>query len=587
VRSPLVDHVQAALCRLADAPPATAAARAATSQVEDDWTRRPHLLAIDGEPDARIALVNYLFGGQLLDPVEQALRSVPLRMRRGSETSYLVRKKSGALEKFPLVQPSRAAKVDMIELRQQLDAGEAALFQIDTTVTTLLHAPQPRWKKLLWPLNWLRARRAHAELARRPQLEEQVREDRERLATMFAETTETDERTLVERTQQIAALRVWCSSAAVAEIMIELAEGPLPSGIEVHEHLDQPADATVTVVGDRLYGPGYPALLLGTISEVVSILPALLASARALDIARRFGTKIEATLGSLDGALERKDAALRGRIEHLETLRIDDADRFCDRELARANPRIAGAIGQVMERAQIKLGNDLAHFAAEMIGRIDGAASADDLKAIAERWQESTHRVANGVSALVQQGLANTLTGLRDELLGALVARGLPKQYAERIDRVAPPEVAVLPSLAAAQVTPLDDTGWLGGLFKSLDSRRAAAIEVARGRWQQLAERAPVELRDAEGQLLAAVRRVLAGQLADAAARHSAWLDEAIAAEHEDIERERAGNAALVRVRDAARHDLTLLDEQIAKFEQAHEALAAAAKRAALQTNAS
>jgi hypothetical protein len=573
-----VDHVQAALCRLADAPPATAAARAATAQVDEDWTRRPHVVAVTGRVEARTALVNYLFGGELLDPVEQALRSVPLRIRRARDTAFVVHGKKGS-ETFPLAQPSRAAKTDMLELQQQLQLGEATLFQIDTTATQVLQAPPPRWKAWLWPLHWLRARRAHAQLAKRPKVEAEVRETREKLATLFAETTDTDARTLVERTDQIARLRACCSRADVGEIELLLAEGPLPHGVELHEHQDAPADAVVAVTGERVHVPGEPTLTLGTRSEVIAMLPALLASARALDIARRFGAKIQSALDGLDGALERKDATLRARIEKLEALRVTDPEAFCAKELARAQPRIEAAVNAVLEHAQVRLRHDLGHFAAEMIGHIDRATSGDALKALVGPWQEATRRIAQRVQAQVSQGLAASLTGLRDELLGALVARGLPRQYAERVDTVAAPEVAILPSLAAAEIEPLDETGWLGGLFRSLDTRRAQAIEAARDRWQALSDRAPIELREAGPALLAAIRALLADQLADAAARHSAWIDEAIVAEREDIEREREAGSALVRVRDAARHDLALLGEQVAKFEQAHAALAAAVPR--------
>ena len=581
VRSPLVDHVQAALCRLADAPPATAAARAATAQVDEDWTRRPHFAAITGDVEARTGLVNYLYGGDLLDPVEQALRAVPLRIRRGTATAYSVRSKDGALETFALDQPARAAQTDLMELRAQLAVGEAALFQIDTTVTNMLHAPPPRWQFWKWPLQWLRAKRAHAQLARRPKIEAEVREQREKLATLFAETTQTDAQTLVERGEQIARLRAWCSSAEAIEIVLELAEGPLPAHVELHEQAGAPADATIAVIGQRMYAPGTPGLTLGTTSEVIAMLPALLASARALDIARRFGTKIQSALDSLDAALERKDAALRGRIERLDGLRVDDPARFCDRELARTHDRIVAAVAAVMDRAEVRLGNELAHFAADIIGHIDRAASADELKALVEPWQAATRRIASGVSTFISESLAGSLTALRDELVGAIVARGLPKPYAERVDRVMAPEIPILPSLAAAVAAPLDETGWLGGLFRSLDSRRAAVIEAARARWQELADRAPAELRESAPAYVAAIRAILGEQLADAVARHSAWLDEAILAEREEIELERDANAALVRVRDAARHDLALLDEQIAKFEQAHPALAAAAKNGA------
>lgn len=177
---------------------------------------------------------------------------------------------------------------------------------------------------------------------------------------------------------------------------------------------------------------------------------------------------------------------------------------------------------------------------------------------------------------LVTGGAAGAAYDLFPELLAALRPHGLE----EKPPKSAPslPSLDLLPSLTNASPAKLSGAaGWLGGLFRSFETRRADVMQKAQARMAHLREVANAEILDAEPKLHALIERTLHAFLLAAIARQAGWLESAMEFEREAVASEGVQLAPLARARDRLKHDLAKLVAGITALERENAGLAAAA----------
>jgi hypothetical protein len=181
----------------------------------------------------------------------------------------------------------------------------------------------------------------------------------------------------------------------------------------------------------------------------------------------------------------------------------------------------------------------------ETIARIETTAAA------------TLQRIADETRTLVVGGGGGSAHDLYPTLVAPLVERGLPDAVSARRSAPPLPALPVLPRLSSTPIAKLSGQ-WLGGLFRSFDTRRSEVREKAHVQIEQLRELATAELLDVEPRLHAAIEQALAPQLVAACERQAAALDAALAAERGAIAEERVQLAPVVEQR--ARAHATLLD---------------------------
>jgi hypothetical protein len=316
--------------------------------------------------------------------------------------------------------------------------------------------------------------------------------------------------------------------------------GPLPDGVEVLELNGwSRSSARADLVIDA-----------ATEAELVAAeLPERLADARAEGLARRALERLAAAIAVLDEQIDTAEAGFAARIARLESTRISDPDAHVAAELARLRPVMLASVGSVMEHGAVHLGSELALLRGEWTHAIEATTTREELHAAAatidERSAASVQRIAGEVRMLVMGGLG----GCAHDIVPGSSA--------------AVPAVDLLPSLTQARGSALDDNGWLSGMFRTFDSRRADALQKVDQRLARLDQVAAAELLDAEPLLHAALDTAVATAITAAATKRTAALDREIAAEQEAIAAERETLAPLVQVREGARNSASILLQRL------------------------
>ena len=595
LQHPLVEHAQAALGRLGKVPKYGEASYGSTIEVERAWVRAPLSVAIGGAVSARTELFNYLCGKKVLDPEGREVGCAGMRIRRGKQTRFKATRDDGTIEEHLL--PKEQDDDDA--LRQRARATEAevgerqlALARIEKSLPRFARARPKGLLIFLWPLWWLATRKQRRMLADRKFSEIAYDQACDAHEVAKRELEETDQRIRKERARFFESLRALSSGPPlgehVREVELVLGEGPMPEGVELIEltrssQATEQVDAIFLVERDRLHAPhndDNTALEVGKFEDVIPTLPAIVGRARAIMIARRTREIIEPALAALDDDVTDTEEGFRVRIERLEAMQILDAEEFAKKELAKVRPQISQSIHAVIEHAAAHLGAGLGRLGGEWLSGIEMTRSNEELKMAVQRIELSApldaKRIAEEVRTLIMGGAMGAAVDIFPELLASLKPHGLE----EKLQKVAPaiPTVEILPSLTNAQATKLSGAaGWLTGMFRSFETRRADVLQKAQARMAHLGEVASAEILDAEPKLHAVIEKTLYEMMLDAINRQVAWLEQAMVVERETVAREGAALAPLARMRDRLRHDLKKLVEGIEALENENPGLAAAA----------
>lgn len=595
LQHPLVELAQTALGHLAQVPRFGETSRASADELERLWVRAPLSVAIGGALPARTELFNHLCGRTVLDPQGRQVGCAGLRIRRGQGTRMRATRDDGTTEEHVL--PPEQADDDALRMRVAATEAEVkerqlALERVEHVLPRVARARPRGLMIFLWPLWWLLTRRHRRVLADRRFTEIAYDQACDAREVARRELEQAEQRIRVQRGRFFESLRALSSGPPlggnVREVELWLGEGPLPEGVELIEltrssQASEQVDAIFLVERDRLHAPlgaDGKALEIGPIAVLVPQLTALLGKARALLIARRAREVIEPALHELDDEVNDAEEAFRLRIERLEAMQIFDAEEFAQAELAKLGPQLAQSIHMVIEHAAAHLGAELARLGDEWAAGIATSQNNDALKQAVHRIEQSApldaKRIAEEVRLLVTGGAAGAAYDLFPELLAALRPHGLE----EKPPKSAPslPSLDLLPSLTNASPAKLSGAaGWLGGLFRSFETRRADVMQKAQARMAHLREVANAEILDAEPKLHALIERTLHAFLLAAIARQAGWLESAMEFEREAVASEGVQLAPLARARDRLKHDLAKLVAGITALERENAGLAAAA----------
>jgi hypothetical protein len=592
---PLVELAQAALGRLAKVPRFGEASHGQGEIVDRVWVRAPLSVAIGGAVPARTELFNFLCGKKVLDPDVRTIGCASLRIRRGRATRFKAVRDDGTIEEHVL--PAEQADDDGLRMRAEAAESEVkerqlALERVEHFLPRVARSRPRGLMIFLWPLWWLVTRRHRRVLADRRFTELAYDQACDAREVAKRDLAEAEQRIRTQRGRFFESLRALSSGPPlggnVREVELVLGEGPLPDGVELIEltrssQASEQVDAVFLVERDRLHAPHNDegtALEVGTIMDVIPALPALLGKARALVIARHARDVIEPALQELDDDVNDTEEGFRLRIERLEAMQIFDADEFTSGELAKIKPQLSQSIHMVIEHGAAHLGSELARLGEEWQSGIANAQNNDQLKHAVQRIEQSApldaKRIAEEVRLLVMGGAGGAAYDLFPELLATLKPHGLE----EKAPRAAPalPTLELLPSLTNAPAAKLTGAaGWVTGLFRSFETRRADVTQKAQQRMDHLREVANAELLDAEPKLHHLIERTLNAFLMTAIARQEAWLESAMTLEREAVASEGVQLAPLARMRDRLKHDLAKLFEGIDALERENRGLAAAA----------
>jgi hypothetical protein len=595
IQHPLVELSQSALGRLAKVPRFGDTSHGKDLDVETIWVRAPLSVAIGGAVSARTELFNYLCGKKVLDPESRTIGCAGMRIRRGALTRFKATRDDGTIEEHVL--PPEHADDDALRMRVEATDAEVktrhlSLERIERVLPRFARS-RPRGLMIwLWPVWWLLTRRHRRMLADRRFNEIAYDQACDARDAAKRELAEAEQRIRVQRGRFFESLRALSSGPPlggnVREVELVLGDGPLPEGVELIEltrssQASEHVDAILLVERDRMHAPlseDGTALEVGSITDTIPRLPALLGKARALVIARFARDIIEPALEALDDDVTDSEDAFRVRIERLEAMQIFDAEEFARSELAKVRPQIAQSIHAVIEHGAGHLGAELARLGHDWAADISRSQDNDQLKQAVQRIEVSApldaKRIAEEVRLLVTGGAAGAAYDLYPELLAALRPHGLE----EKPPKSAPalPQLELLPSLTSAPPAKLSGAaGWLTGLFRSFETRRSDVLQKAQARMDHLREVANAEILDAEPKLFATIERTLHVFLVTAVARQVGWLEGALAFERDAVAAEGATLAPLSRARDRLKQDLAKLVDGIAALEAENPGLAAAA----------
>ena len=590
---PLVEQAHATLCRLADAPPATEAVKAAIGELERAW-EKPLAVGIGGELPARTELLDVCAGGKVFDPHDRAKGGAAVRIRRGTATSFRATRDDGTTEEQTLP-PDRTAEIESARARAAAARDEhAAREQALVRVESALPKRPAWWAFWAWLPYWFALRKQQHQRAERSLAERAVREARTQLETIEADANALEAHTRLATKRFFDSLKQLASGgtigAGVLEVEVTVERSPLPENVELVElagatRAGADVDAVLLAQGDKVYAPvrgGHP-LAIGDHVQVLAALPALLLEARALRLAKRVETKIRTVMSSLADAIERKEATFRVRMDRVQALRVEDPTAYVEEQLAGVRGEISASVNAVVEHASVHLGSELAQLQEEWIGSVATAPDADALKAalakIDEEWLARPRRIAEEVRVLVAGGLGGSARDIYPKVVEPLHAHGLPEEHWKL--RAAPelPPLVLFPSLVRDS-TKLEKGGWLAGLFRSFEARRTAARERVHEKVERMREVAGSELLDAEPRLNQVIGDALTALVDTALVRQQAWLDAAIDEERARITKDREAILPLMSVHDAVRAESYRLSEMIAQLERREPAIAVAAAAA-------
>ncbi|HUS33645.1 MAG TPA: hypothetical protein VMZ53_34315 [Kofleriaceae bacterium] len=591
---PLVELATGALQRLAKIPRYGNGHEESAAGLERMWVKAPLVVAIGGPVQARTELWNFLCNKKVFDATSRPNDSAPLKVRRGKETRFKAVRDDGSVEEHLL--PPEQADDDALRMRAiatKAEVGERklALERVEKALPRVARA-RPRGLMIwLWPLWWLFTRRQRRILAERRFTEiayDQACDARD-LATK--ELEETEARILRERGRFFESLRALASGpplgSNVRDVLLELGDGPLPEGVELIELARttkaSDVDAIFLVERDTLHAPhgaDAAAVAIGKTTDVIPQLLLLLGRARSLGIARRAHEEITEPLTNLDDEITETEEMFRVRIERLEAMQIMDAEEFARAELAKVRPQVSQSIHAVIEHAAHHLGGELQRLGDEWQRAIAIAQNNDDLKLAVQRIEVSApldaKRIAEETRMLAVGGAAGAAHDVFPEMMGALKAHGLEEPPPREAPQLLPLEM--LPSLTNASPSKLSGAGsWLGGLFRSFESKRADVGTKADARVKHLRDVAQAEILDVEPKLRAVIEQTLYQMMLAAIERQVAWLDRTLTLEREAVSREGTALAPLARMRDRLRHDHQKLAEGIEQIEKADAGIAAAA----------
>ncbi|HTL36516.1 MAG TPA: hypothetical protein VL326_25460 [Kofleriaceae bacterium] len=591
---PLVELATGALQRLSKVPRFGEGHEESAAELEKMWIRAPLVVAIGGPVVARTELWNYLCDKKVLDPEGRPNDSAALTVRRGKQTRFKATRDDGSVEEHVL--PPEQADDDALRMRAEATKAEVqerqlALQRIEKSLPRGARA-RPRGLMIwLWPLWWLLTRRQRRVLAERKFSEiayDQACDARD-LAAKELEEAET--RIRRERGRFFESLRALASGPPlggnVREVLLVLGEGPLPEGVELIElsrsTQASDVDAIFLVERDVLHAPhgkDAPAVPVGKTTDVIPQLLALLGRARSLGIARRAHEEITEPLTNLDDEVTDTEEGFRVRIERLEAMQILDPEEFATAELAKVRPQVSQSIHAVIEHAAHHLGGELQRLGDEWQRAIASSRNNDELKIAVQRIEASApldaKRIAEETRMLAVGGAAGSAHDLFPELLTPLRAHGLEEPPPREAPQL--PPLDILPSLLNQSPSKLSGAaGWLGGLFKSFESRRADVGTKAEMRMKHLREVAGAEILDVEPKLRTIIEQTLYQMTLAAIERQVAWLDKTLTLEREAVSREGIALAPLARMRDRLRHDHQKLAEGIEQIEKDYAGLAAAA----------
>lgn len=591
---PLVELATGALERLAQIPRFGEGHEHSAGKLQRIWVKAPLCVAIGGPVTARTELWNFLCDKKVFDPESRPTESAPLHVRRGKQTRFKATRDDGTVEEHVL--PAEQADDDAMRMRAEATKGEVgerklALERIEKALPRVARA-RPRGLMIwLWPIWWLITRRQRRMLAERKFSEiayDQACDARD-VAVKELEAAET--RIRRERSRFFEMLRSLASGpplgSNVRDVLLELGEGPLPEGVELIELARttqaSDVDAVFLVERDIVHAPhtdDSPATPIGKTSDVIPQLLILLGRARSLAIARRAHVEITQPLTNLDDEITDTEEGFRVRIERLEAMQILDEQEFATAELAKVRPQVSQSIHAVIEHAAHHLGGELQRLGEEWQRAVALATNSDELKLAVQRIEASApldaKRIAEETRMLAVGGAAGSAHDLFPELLAALKPHGLE----EKPPREAPvlPPIEILPSLTNASPSKLSGAaGWLTGLFRSFETKRADVGAKAEARMKHVREVALAEILDVEPKLRTAIEQALHQMMLAAIARQVEWLDKTLALEREAVSREGIALAPLARMRDRLRHDHLKLGEGIKQIEESDAGLAAAA----------
>jgi hypothetical protein len=589
----LVEQAIGAVRRLADARPLSASARDAAEELTAQWRRRPFTIGLAGGSVApRTELLDQLCGGGMLEQDGRVPGCAPIRVRRGHTTRFRATRRDGTCEDMSLPPPpppvpDRNPQAETA--RAEVAVRQAAAERADAAVPRLVRVPPPRWAFWWWLVRWLLLLTSRRAIARSVRARADHARSRRELAA--AEQNEAPVASPPDaREQFLKRLYVLCSGMLagrdVQRIEIEVADGPLPSDVEVIETATRDdVDELVTLTDGAVPLAGTDRRL-GTIAEVIASLGTLPGETRALRLVRRASEIVAAEVVKLDEVVERTEIELRNRIARLENLRLHDADRFVETQVARVSRQVGASIHAVLEHAGVHLSSELAQCAAAWGALVDAAPTSDALRVAAAKIDEEApivaRRIADETRILVMGGVGGCAHDLLPELFAPLREPGLPEEYA-RPPRGAPalPAVELLPSLANPSTShfagDLAGAGpWLAGLFRSIDARRADLRAKVHQRAHHIREVAEAEMLDAEPRLRAALRETVARELSAAVERRVAWVAQQLAAEELAVDAERRALRPLTEVLDDARRDARRLYALLSEREDPLAALASA-----------
>jgi len=577
---PLHEQTRRALEGLRD----LATARDLFGHLDRAWSRAPLVIGLGGDDlAARTELINALCGSRVIDPSERVPGGAPIRIRHGTAARLNARREDGSKEQHALAEyrdEPDAATIDRAHAaRARLAEREVALERVATTLPRFLRTRPTGWRIVLWPFWWSWMWLRRSAIAQRTIASKAVEVSRDELAGVERELASGTTRARDTHARYVDTLRRLASARDVVELELEVASGPLDDGIEICElgGLPPSLDVVLVVEPDVIRAPG--GEVIGSFDDAITKLAAFATDARAMRLARRARDSIALAVATLDDQITRTEDDFRQRIATLEAKRVADPAAFIAAQLARIRPQIVTSVSTVIEHASVHLGSELAALGAEWIGGIANASTSETLKEVVSHIETtataSAQRIADETRRLVLNGASGVAHDLYAELVSALVPLGLPEEL--RASRAAPtlPEIEVMPSLASTSIAKLSGQ-WLGGLFKSFDSRRTDVREKTHAQIEHLRELATDELLDVEPRLHTAIEQVLAPQLVVACERQHAALAAALTAEYAAIDADRVKLAPTLELRDLARTILLEFRDQIATFEAARPACAAA-----------
>jgi hypothetical protein len=551
---------------------------------ESVWARQPREVGLDGDDlAARTALIDALHGMPVL--VKRAPGGPPIRIRRGPAVRMRARRGDGSVvERALVVHRDEDAEVERDAARRSDDARaelatrEVALERAAAAVPGFVRTRPTGWRVVLWPIWWLVSWLRRRELAQRAGAAEAVE-----LARHAARAVEDGLADLGQHTERDAAaysgaVRALAAAGDVVELELEVTSDRLDAGVELCELGATGAsfDAVVIVVGGTIRAPGGEPI--GGFDALAG-LGAFASAARAMKLARRACKTIALAVAALDEQLAHAESSFDARIRAIEVHRIADAPAFIADRLALVRPQIVTSVNAVIEHASVHLGAELAALGEEWIDGIVACATNDALKETIARIETTAaatlQRIADETRTLVVGGGGGSAHDLYPMLIAPLVERGLPDAVSARRQAPVLPPFEVLPRLSSTPIAKLSGQ-WLGGLFRSFDTRRTEVREKAHVQIEQLRELATAELLDVEPRLHDAIEQALAPQLVAACDRQAAAVGSALDAEYAAIAAERLQIAPMVEQRARAHAILLDLRGELAAIEARQPTCAAA-----------